>query len=412
MQTPEKELHKSPLGNLMRSPRTYRLAVGCFFFMQGLIFSSWANRIPDIKAKLGINDAVLGTLLFAIPMGQMLVMWLSGILVTRFGSRTTARCAVAVYPVILICIGLSNSVAALFAMLVAFGMAANLHNISINTQAVDVEAVYGRSVMSSFHGVWSLSGFCGGILSGFLVAHAVSVEEQFVGVAAAAYIMLVFVSRLLVERDIQPEKSGKDAGKTRGFLNPTPLVITLGFISFGSMSCEGIMFDWSVIYFKDAVSAPENLSHMGYIAFMFTMAGGRFLGDRLIMRFGAMNVLLYSGLTIFAGMMTAVAFPSILSATIGFLMVGFGVSTVVPTCFSLAGRSRRMNAGVAIAAVSTIGFFGFLMGPPLIGYVSYALGIRYSFAIMACVGLTVSALSHTKALREACTGIYTDGVKV
>ena len=130
------------------------------------------------------------------------------------------------------------------------------------------------------------------------------------------------------------------------------------------------------------------------------------------MRFGAMNVLGFSGLVIFCGMMSAVLFPGVLTATIGFLMVGAGVSSVVPTCYSMAGRSRRMKASIAIATVSTIGFLGFLMGPPLIGYVAYLSNLRISFAIMACIGLLVTLLSHSKPLREAATGVYSDSEEV
>ncbi len=399
--------------NLAHNPLTYRLAVGCFFFIHGTVFSAWANRIPDIKRMLGLNDADWGTILFALPFGQFTMMWLSGLLVAKFGSRNMARCGLSIFPLILILVSQVGSSTELFITLMAFGAMANLHNISINTQAVDVELIYGRSIMASFHGIWSVAGFCGGIISGILVSNHISPFIQFSGVAIFAYFILFFISPFLLSRDIQPKMPhDEEDKKPRGFLHPTPLIFVLGFTAFGSMSCEGIMFDWSVIYFENIVHAPIDMIHTGYIAFMLTMASGRFVGDRLIMRFGAMNVLGFSGLVIFCGMMSAVLFPGVLTATIGFLMVGAGVSSVVPTCYSMAGRSRRMKASIAIATVSTIGFLGFLMGPPLIGYVAYLSNLRISFAIMACIGLLVTLLSHSKPLREAATGVYSDSEEV
>ncbi len=396
---------------MKRSLLTYRLAVASFFFTHGTVFSAWANRIPDIKKMLNLDDAQWGSMLFALPLGQFTMMWISGLLVTRFGSRNMSRIATLIYPLILISISYSNSPTFVFFQLMLFGMFANINNISVNTQAVGVERLYGRSIMSSFHGIWSMSGFCGGIISGVLVANSISATEQFVGVTIFAYLMVLFVSRYMMESDIKPQQ---DASKksVRGFFRPTPLVILCGFIAFGSMSCEGIMFDWSVIYFQDIVKTPLDLTHIGYIAFMLTMAGGRLLGDLVITRFGAMKVLLFNGFIIFSGMMTAVIFPTIIASTIGFLLVGMGVSVVVPTCFSLAGRSRRMSPSIAIATVSTIGFLGFLIGPPLIGYLAEAFTLRLSFAVMAFVGLLVSLLSHSAPLKAAQTGVYTDSIEV
>lgn len=150
------------------------------------------------------------------------------------------------------------------------------------------------------------------------------------------------------------------------------------------------MFDWSVVYFKDVVGAAPDASRIGFIAFMSTMAMGRFVGDSLITKFGAVRVLQCSGIVIASGMMLAVIFPNAVVAAVGFLMVGAGVSSVVPTCYSLAGHSRRMKTGIAIATVSTIGFLGFLMGPPLIGFVSEISNLRCSFSLMALIGLLVT----------------------
>jgi MFS family permease len=153
------------------------------------------------------------------------------------------------------------------------------------------------------------------------------------------------------------------------------------------------MFDWSGVYFKKAVHAPANLTTLGYAAFMGCMAAGRFVADRAVTALGSKNMLIFSGITIFIGLMLAVIFPYLSSATVGFMLVGFGVSSVVPIVYSKAGQSKTMNPGQALAAVSTVGFAGFLAGPPLIGFLAEATNLRWSFAVVALLGISTSLLA-------------------
>ena len=159
------------------------------------------------------------------------------------------------------------------------------------------------------------------------------------------------------------------------------------------MACEGTMFDWSGVYFQKVVEAPKELTTLGYAAFMGTMAGGRFLGDRIVTKFGKQLVLQASGVVITTGLLISVIFPTIVAATIGFLLVGLGVSSVIPFIYSTAGQSRKMSAGVALAAVSTIGFLGFLAGPPIIGFIAQEFGLRWSFALIAVLGFGTTVIA-------------------
>lgn len=379
--------------DLKYKPLAYRIAVGLLFFNQGIVFSAWATRIPDFKTALGLSEADLGSVLFAIPLGQISVMLLSGWLVAKFSSFKVVRLAAYVYPLTLFLPLLAYSKATLFAALYCFGIAANLTNISINTQAVDVERIYGRSVMSSFHGLWSFAGFCGGVISALLTGFNVGVLPHYIGVNVFVILALVCACRYFVPFDFAPQPKGDDAGKTRSIWRPTPYILFLGVIAFSCMSCEGTMFDWSVIFFRDVVGTAPDVSRIGFVAFMSAMATGRFVGDFLINKFGYLAVLRTSGVLISAGMFTAVLFPNAFAGAAGFLLVGCGVSSVVPTCYSLAGRSRRMSSGIAIAVVSTVGFFGFLIFPPLIGYIAHISSLRFSFALMGCIGIMVSLVS-------------------
>lgn len=374
------------------SNKTHRVAIGALFLLQGLIFSTWASRIPAIKEYLNLNDAQLGTALFAIPFGQLVTMSLSGMFVSRFGSKLGTTIGSLVYPLMLIAVSFANSQYTLMLGLFFCGMGANMNNISINTQALGLEHAYGRSIMSTFHGVWSASGFFGGLIGAAAIANCVSVRVHFFVMALVSMTIYFFARPFLLSKDPNNEDSSPDdANKKRGYLNPTPYIITLGFLAFASMSCEGAMFNWTGIYFESIVGVgrESGLVSLGFICFMSTMAGGRFVADRFVTRFGAIRVIRASGAIIFTGMLIAIIFPYIITSAIGFMLVGIGVSGVVPTCYSLAGRSRRMKMSVALSCVCTIGFFGFIFGPPLIGYIAYISNLRISFLVMALIGLSL-----------------------
>ena len=368
------------------SNRAHRLAVGAFFFIAGLSFASWASRIPDLKTHLHLNDAALGGVLFALPVGSMISLGLSGWMITRFGSKKMVTVAAICYPLILIFIGTANSVWTLIPFVFLYGMLGNLCNISINTQAVGVENLYGRSIMASFHGIWSLAGFTGASLGAFAVSKGLSPFEHFCCIAAASILLIVYIQRYALPTDTP--HSGQSF-----FVKPDRILLQLGLIAFSCMVCEGTMFDWSGVYFQKVVEAPKEFTTLGYAAFMSTMAGGRFIGDKVVTRLGIQKVLEASGVVITTGLLTAVLFPGIVTATIGFLLVGLGVSSVIPLVYSAAGKSKTLSPGMALTAVSTIGFLGFLMGPPLIGFIAQVFSLRWSFSLIAVLGLGTTVLA-------------------
>lgn len=371
----------------------YRVSAGAFYFLIGLVFASWASRIPDIKNALGMNEAQLGGVLFFIPVGQMSAMAISGYLISRYGSRRMVILAALLYPLALVLIGCVHSVLQLSLALVFFGMAANLCNISVNTQAVGVERLYGRSIMASFHGLWSLAGFMGGIISTLMVGLHFSPLWHFAMVAVFCLLVVAVFSSSLLPRDVNHHGKGAAKPREKIFTRPDKYVTVLGLMAFGSMVCEGTMFDWSSVYFEEVIRPPDTLVRLGYIASMCSMAAGRFAADRFIIRFGSANVLKVCGVVIAAGLLTATVFPALWPATAGFLLVGLGVSAIVPICYSLAGRSKTMLPGAAIAMVSTIGFLGFLLGPPVIGFVAHALNLRWSLGLIAIVGIFITVLA-------------------
>ena len=371
-----------------------RWAVSMFYFGMGLCFSTWASRIPDIKAALHLSDGHLGTILLALPMGQLTMMFFSGKLVTRFGSHRILPFSIALYAFSLTNLGLAQNAWQLALGLYAFGVSANLSNISVNTQGVYTEGLFKRTIMSSFHGMWSLAGFTGALVGLGMLALGLGTYTHFVLVAAITLLLDAYNFKFLIKA-----KETLRHEKTNFFRKPDKSLVLLGIIGFCSMASEGIMFDWSGVYFKDVIKVPGALVVLGYTSFMIMMASGRFLGDGLINKFGRKRVMQISGLVVSAGLFTAVLFPYIIPATIAFMFVGLGVSSIVPTLYSIAGKHPTIPTGEALTAVSSVSFLGFLMGPPVIGYISELFGLRFSFAFIGIFGILIAFMvSRIKAI--------------
>ncbi|TWW02544.1 MFS transporter [Chitinophaga pinensis] len=368
--------------------RHTRIAVSALFFLTGLCFSSWASRIPAIQHKLNLSEGELGGMLLALPIGSILSMPVAGVLVSRYGSRYVLMTAGLLYAFILPTLGLTTTAWQLFSCLVLFGFCGNLANIAVNTQAVLVEAMYGRSIMASFHGLWSLGGFTGASIGSGMSALGILPYQHFLVIMILAIIIVAVAIRHVVSHD-----APATGEKTPLFAWPDKVLLILGIIAFCSMICEGTMFDWSGVYFRKVIEAPEKTAGLGYTAFMSTMAAFRFVADWLTTRFGFKRMLQISGGLTAGGLLIAVLLPYFPTAILGFLLVGAGVSSVVPLVYSAAGRSKTLSPGMALAAVSTIGYLGFLAGPPLIGFVAQATSLRISFSIIALMGTCIAVMS-------------------
>ncbi|MCS4227728.1 MFS transporter [Sphingobacterium sp. BIGb0165] len=358
-----------------------RIAVSLFFFCQGIAFASWASRIPVIKERLHLSEGQLGTILLMLPVGQLATMALSGKLVTKYGSAKVLSIVPIAYALVLCSIAFAQNAWQLGAILFLFGVTGNMCNISVNTQGVSTEQIYKKSIMTSFHGAWSIAGFTGALVGLLTMNLGLDTLPHFL-------IILAFVTAntLINQRHLVPGKSPQKE-KRSFFSKPEGSLLQLGIIGFFSMATEGAMFDWSGVYFKEIVHAPEKFVVVGYASFMIMMAIGRFVGDGVIRKLGRKRTLQYSGILMFVGMMTSVVFPQFIVCTLAFMLVGIGVACNVPSIYSIAGQNKNVPSGVALAMVSSISYLGFLMGPPLIGYIAEVFSLRYSYGVFACFGL-------------------------
>lgn len=371
-----------------------RWAVSLFYFAMGLCFATWASRIPDIKASLHLSESDLGSILFALPFGQLVIMPFSGKLVTKYGSHRILIFSLILYAVSLTNLGLATKPWHLSAGLFLFGIFGNLSNIAVNTQGVYTEGLFKRTIMSSFHGAWSTAGFTGALIGLLMLAFKLSPYQHFLIAGIIVFVLMAFNYKFLIKA-----KEKKKTEKQKFFTKPDGVLLWLGVIGFCCMASEGVMFDWSGVYFKEIVKAPGPLVILGYTSFMIMMASGRFLGDKLIFKYGRKRVLQISGMLISIGLFTSVFLPYLVPSTLAFMLVGLGVSTIVPTVYSIAGKNGTVAPGEALTIVSSVSFLGFLMGPPVIGYVAEAFGLQFSFAFIGVFGILITFLvSRIKAI--------------
>jgi MFS family permease len=358
-----------------------------YFFISGFGYSSWTSRIPGIKESLKLNDAHFGTLLFMMPVGLILTMPFTGKLLDHFKSRTIMLTGAMVYNGVLACIGFSRYTWVLGITLFFFGSSRNMMNLSMNAQAIGVQALYKRSIMSSFHAVWSMAGFAGAAFGYLMVTQNIIPAWHLLGVS-----LLLTALTLYYYKDALDQRPDHSVKRSIFTLPPKSMLI-FSLICFTSMACENTMYDWSGIYIRQVLHGSKAVATIAFVVYMVAMTSGRLMGDRMADRFGIQRVLAASGILISTGFATTVLSQYIPLTLVGYLLTGFGVSCVVPFVFSLAGKIPMSNPGAALASISSLGYLGFLLVPPMIGYVAQASSLRISFAIIAVMGLFMIGLS-------------------
>ncbi|AMP09136.1 major Facilitator Superfamily protein [Collimonas arenae] len=367
-----------------------RLATRLAFLSAGLCMSAWAPLVPYAKARLGLNEGSLGLLLLCLGVGSLLAMPLTGVLAARLGCRRVILTAGALTCLLLPCLALADSPLQLGIALFVFGAAIGTLDVAMNVQAVMVEKASGGALMSGFHGLFSVGGFVGAGGMALLLWGGLSpFWSSVTAVAFVALVLVVAAPHLLRE----PEQSDRDAL----FVLPHGAVIFIGVLCFIVFLVEGAILDWSALFLTAARGLSASQGGLGYAAFAIAMTAGRLTGDRIVKRFGGKRVLLLGGLCAAGGFFLAVSAATAAIALLGFVLIGLGASNIVPILFSAAGNQAAMPAGLAIAAITTLGYAGILAGPALIGFVAHATSLNVAFALLGCALLLVAASAHLGA---------------
>ncbi|MEY4629061.1 MAG: hypothetical protein RLZZ595_1387 [Bacteroidota bacterium] len=372
-----------------------RIAISIYFFFLGFLFSSWASRIPDIKDRYDLNDAELGSLLFMLPLGALCSLPLSGWMIARAGSKNMSLATLLLYVMALFAISLVKTIGFLSVVLFCFGFLGNLGNISLNAQGIAIQHHIQKSILSSLHAMWSVGAFTAAAFTDWMMEEERTMESQYMIILLVTATIILGLFAVLIK---DPAISGE---KQKVFAIPNRALLFLGLICFCVAMSEGAMADWSSLYYRQIINQPHVVSAMGYTAFALFMSIGRFLGDPLIERWGYKTVLKGNGMLIAVGMVLSLStsIPSLV--IIGFALVGLGVSSVFPVVYILATKEKSMMPSAALAAVSSVGFVGFLVGPPIIGFIAQLIGLRLALTVVVLLGALIFFMaSRPKIIKE------------
>ena len=371
-----------------RSLWAARLAVFGIFFLNGFGFGSWAVRIPAVQERLDLGEGLLGLALLGMAAGSLVSMPLAGWLVSRLGSRHVVGATGLGFFLALPLLAVSPSLALLVLALAFAGASGGSLDVSMNAQAVAVEKGQGRPIMSSFHAAFSLGGLAGAAVGGVVAGWGVGVAPHLAGVSALSLAAFVLAYWRMLPADVDRGEGGEPA-----FARPTRALAGLGVISFCVLLGEGAMADWSAVYLNGTLGTGPGFAAAGFAAFSATMVAGRLLGDRVTARFGPVALVRAGGAVAAAGLGVSLAVAHPAAALVGFACAGLGFSIIFPTALSAAGRADGAATGPAIAAVATAGYFGFLVGPPSIGFVAEGVGLGGALFIVVALSAAIVVLA-------------------
>lgn len=364
--------------------QTARKASLLIFLVCGIGLSSWAPMVPVAKINLGLDDAALGLVLLSLGAGAILIMPFTGMFINKYGSRKVTLIAATVISLILPLLLLTSSSIQLAVALFIFGAAIGSIDVAMNSHAVVVQDRYGKHIMSSFHGMFSLGGLIGSIGLGFLIKFGLSPT-----VAAVSISILLFTIAASQYKNLLPHA---EEGKVDSFafVLPKGPVLILGLMCFVFFLAEGSLLDWSAVFLQFNRGFDLEMAGLGYASFSVAMAVMRLTGDKIIHKIGSAKVVLYGALIASAGFMIAVLIPWPGAALLGFVLVGLGAANVVPVFFTAAGNIPNVPTSVSLPAVTTLGYAGQLAGPAMIGFIADAFSLPIALGFVGVLLLIVA----------------------
>jgi MFS family permease len=363
-----------------RSIDAARWAISTVFLLNGAGIGLWAAHVPTVQARMGIDTGMLSMVLLTVAGGALLAMPLMGGLTGRWGTRRMVLLSGFAFAAMTPLIMGAPSLPLLFIAAFLFGVSNGALDVAMNANASEVETARGLPTMSSFHGFFSLGGLFGAGIGGLLVGQGLGHGQGALMVGVVTAVVLALSA---------PRVMGFVAthGDGSHFSLPRGAALGLGLLALLCFAVEGALVDWSALLMQERTGATPASAALGFSAFSIAMAACRFAGDRLIVRFGALRIMVVGGLAMFAGLALAVASTHFVLSAVGFALVGLGAANVVPLLFGAAARIPGMSAGNGVAAVATLGYGGLLLAPPVLGWVA-----MHSSIMVALGGLSLSGL--------------------
>ncbi|WP_455911314.1 MFS transporter [Pseudomonas putida] len=364
--------------------RLEQMSTRIAFFIAGFGIAAWAPLVPYAKARAQLNEGTLGLLLLCLGVGSIIAMPVAGALASRYGCRRVLTGGT-----IMICLALPmlatvSSIPLLMAGLFLFGAGLGTVDSTVNLQAVIVERASGKTLMSGFHGLFSLGGIVGAAgVSGLLGLGLSPLQATLVVIVIMAVALLKAGPHLL---PYGSESSGP------AFAVPHGVVLFIGCLCFIVFLAEGAVLDWSAVFLSAERGLDEAYAGLGYAAFALTMTAGRLTGDAIVRRLGATRVIIIGGSLATAGMLLATLFPAWETALLGYALVGAGCSNIVPVLYTAVGKQKVMPEHIAVPAITTLGYAGILAGPAMIGFIAHGSSLSIAFVLVAMLlaGVAIS----------------------
>jgi MFS family permease len=366
-----------------------RIAVKTAFFINGFVLANWVSRLPRIQELYHADNGTIGTVLLSESIGAVIAMPFTGWIIIRNGSRKITLTAAILYSAVVVAIPFMPSLIALMMLYFVMGVITGILDVAMNAQAVMVEQQYKKPIMTSFHAFFSIGMALGAWSGAFFSELGVDLSRHFLIVSSG----MVIITLLWMRTNLVHDKPSSllSVGEPL-FRLPSAALISIGIITFCCMLGEGAMANWSVNYMENIVKSTKTMAPIALSAFATSMTIGRIFGDKVRTKLGDKKLIVIGGMLALSGILFAILLPFDYTAIAGFFFVGLGLSTIVPIAYSIAGNTKGLPHGVGLAMVTTVGYSGFLFGPPLIGFIADWSSLRFSLMVVAGLFLTMIVL--------------------
>lgn len=380
----------------MKIFKNSRFAVSLIFAINGMVFGTWASRIPAIVDFHDLSPGSLGLLIFLAGLSAVIAFSIFGRAADRYGAAfITKRATLLLIPITLIFIAYANSIWMLVFAVIFFGAIHGGDDVAMNAWAAEVEREYTRPVMSSFHAMWSLGAGIGAGLGSLLAFYEVGFKNHFSLISIIIFVLALSAAFVPFES----QKNKKEANSP--FISiPKGSLLPVATITFFASLSEGAVADWSAIFLKSVASLNDGNAALGFTVFSVCMFSMRLLGDRISFILGPATAARYSGLVALTGSIILLVSDSFLLLLLGFGLIGLGIAVIIPLAFSRAGNDETISQGTAIASIATLGYGGMLLGPLFLGLIAEITSIKTSFLILPIMAFFIFILSKHLSIKS------------
>lgn len=354
------------------------------FLVLGVVVGTWGTHIPSVSSRYGLTEAALSIVLLAVAVGTVASLFIAGAVIAKLGARN----ATSTFGLLMgasLCFALEYpSFATLLPAMVVFGASMSVFDVAMNTEGSELESLGGRPIMSNLHGMFSVGGMLGAALTFALLDVHVAPRVQLLAMGASLGLVALAASRAMLEAHPPPARG------IAHFAWPKGVLLVIGALVFAGMTAEGVLYDWSVLYLKQEIGMPQSTAALGYATFTASMALARFAGDALRARFSERALLATSAAMAALAMALVLVSANAWVAFVGLAVVGAGLAPVAPILFNAATRVPGVSRAAAIASVTTVGYSGFIVGPPIVGSIATALSLTAALFVVVVTAAVVA----------------------